>query len=228
MSVLSQVPNNDAIRKRLAARSNGIGLPNALGDYPADLPNRILFTKGYANTGPVTAPTIEGPKPEDTNSVLREIRDLLARMPYMLSDEFRTRFIVTPREAVAFINPGGTTTVPAGTALAIVSQLIPEQYTGFLTHVGVGVVPAGAFASITWQIRVNGAIHPMFFNRIFSASSIGGPTPFPMELTQNRTVELVAINGAAVPIDVAGVLVGWTEFMSTNKRYGSSPETGIA
>lgn len=234
MSVLSRFqPDNSAVVLRQRARMNGLGkfrggLPGALGDYPADLPNRILMTKGETQGGPLSFPAIEAPLPDTEKSYLRQITELLERMPQALSDEFRTRFVITPREAISFIAPGGTTTIAPGAAVAIVAQLVAEQFAGFVTHVGVNVVPAGAFATVIWQIRINGAIHPLFFDRIFAATTLSTPIPFPFELTQNRTVQLVAINTGAVAVDVAGVLVGWTEYLTTGKRYGSSPSTGIA
>jgi len=232
MSVLSHMstPDNSAVVRRLLARSrNNSGL-FGLGDYPADLPNRILLTKGDAEVGPISSPVVPGKDsgaPEDILSILKQIRDLLSRGPEMYADEYRTRFVVQPREAISFIAPGGSTTIAAGAAVAVVSQQIDENFTGYLTGVGVNVDPPGSFPSITWQVRVNGAIHPKFSDRIFNANTLATPLPFTLELTQNRLVQLVAINGAGAPIDVSGIMVGWTEYMSAYKRYGSSPQSGI-
>jgi hypothetical protein len=207
--------------------SNGLG---RLGDYITDLPYRTLQTRGVAGQtqGPLSYPVALGVGEDSVSAYLRQIRDLLERLPEAFSLEFRTRFIMQPRESISFTAPGGPVTVPAGAAVAVVSEVIDTRFTGFLTHVGVNVVAAGGFPSITWQIRVNGLIHPKFGNRIFAQNCLVPPYPFGFELTQSRTLQLVAINTSAAPIDVAGVLVGWTEFMSAYKPYGSSPATGIA
>lgn len=227
-------PSNASFLKRML--KNAIpaqqGQAGALGDYPADLPHRVLVTKGGAGQeggmGPLSYPVIEGPKSDTDTDLLRQIRDLLYRMPQSISLEWRTKFIMVPREAISFIAPSNSVTVAAGTAVAIVTQTIQERFTGFLTHVGVGVEPPADFANITWQIRVNGAVHPEFANRIFWNSTISNPLQFNFELTQARTVQLVAINTGGADIECQGILTGWTEYMSSYKEYGASPATGIA
>lgn len=218
---------NDVVARRIQARG---GLTGPLGDYAAALPNRVVMTREDGPRGPLTSPTVAPAAATDEISLLMQIRDLLSRMPVSLSDEFRTRFIVQPRESVSFIVPGTNLALPAdGQPYAIAAFQMNQGFTGFLTHVGVNVSPSGGFPGITWQIRVNNNIHPNFANRVFSASTIATPIPFAFELVQSRTVQLVAINaigGGAV--DVAGVLVGWTEFMADYKRYGAAPQSGIA
>src|SRR5258706_26997 len=125
-------------------------LPNTMGDYPAELPNRILTTKGIEQLGPITAPTVAPPEGYD---YFRQIRDLLARMPQSLSMEARTRFVVQPRESVSFIDPSDVISVPAGSAVAICTEQIDQMFSGFLTHVGVSAAP-GNLPFIVWQIRV--------------------------------------------------------------------------
>jgi hypothetical protein len=220
-------PDNGPVLRRMHGRQLRHGsLPSVLGDYAAELPNRILVTGGNEERGPITSPTIPAPGPTDAISLLTDIRDLLQRLPTALSDEFRTRFIMEPRESVAFNAPGGNTSVPAGTAVAICSQQVAENFSGFLTRVGVSAAP-GQLPQITWQIRINGSVHPNFANRVFTSSNISNPFPFALELVQKSTVQLVAINVGPGAVDVAGVLIGWTEFLSTFKRYGASPGSGI-
>ena len=220
-------PDNGPVLRRMQHRQQRHGAqPSVLGDYPAELGNRILVTDDGSVKGPVTSPTIPAPGPTDAVSLLTSIRDLLQRMPAALSDEFRTRFIMEPREAVAFIAPSVNTSVAAGQALAVCSQQVAENFSGFLTHVGI-FAAAGQLPQITWQIRINGSVHPNFANRIFTASNISNPFPFALELVQKSTVQLVAINAGPGAVDVAGVMVGWTEFLSTYKRYGASPGSGI-
>lgn len=226
-------PSNAAFMLRSVARRNAS--PPALrglGDYVADIPYRTLATRGSDGQGviggPLSYPTIPAPLPTDAQSLLLQIRDLLERMPQALQLEFRTRFAIPPREAISFAVGSADVSVAAGAAVAVISEVIDERFTGFLSHVGMNVIAPGSFSSIVWQIRVNGAIHPKFANRIFSQNTLSTPYPFLFELTQSRTLQLVAINTAAIPITVQGVLLGWTEFMATYKPYGSSPQSGVA
>jgi hypothetical protein len=235
VSVLSHWVDNSAVLRRMKARASAspagsVGmLPNTMGDYPAELPNRVLTTKGIEQLGPVTAPTVAPPANDQLLATIQEMRDLLIRLPQALSMEARTRFIVQPRESVSFIQPSDVISVPAGTAVAICTVQINPMFAGFLTGVGVSAA-AGNLPNLTWQIRINGAIHPKFGTNgsaIFAASNLATPLPFAFELIQNTQVSLVVLNSAGAAIDVAGVLVGWSEFLSTFKRYGTSPQSGI-
>jgi hypothetical protein len=207
----------------MLARQQSPSRARRLGDYPEILPHRVMLTQSAEERGPVTGPTIGGEQPD----INIQIRDLLARMPKMMSDEWRSRFVMTPREAVSFAEPGGPVAVGVGLAVAVVSVTIEEMFTGFLQWVGVNVDPAGSFASITWQIRINGATHPKFDSNIYNANTLATPLPFSLELPQTSIVQLVAINGAGVPITCSGVLCGWVEYMASFKDYGWSPSSGI-
>jgi hypothetical protein len=228
-SAYSRPDNSSMVRRSVNGKNGGAG---ALGEYFNDVYYRTYMVRGSAGQGgvmgPLTAPTIQGPQPQDQISLLQNIRDLLLFMPQAMSDEWRTRFIVQPRESISFVTGSASVTVPGGTAVAVVSELIDERFTGFLTHVGMNVIAGGAFSDVIWQIRINGAIHPKFANKVFFSNTLASPYPFAFELCQARTLQLVAINTLAGPIQVAGVLAGWTEFMSTFKTYGSSPQSGIA
>jgi hypothetical protein len=217
---------NDVVARRMAARGRVVG---PLGDYLAPLPNQIIATRGDTAQGPLTSPTVApASQCTDTVSCLQQILAMLQRMPVAFSQEFRTRFIIQPRESVAFVVPGETTSVSAGAAQAIASFKMNENFTGFLTAIGVNVTPISSIANVAWQLRVNGNVHPNFNNQIFAASTLATPLPFAFELIQNRTVQLVAINKSGGPLDISGVLVGWTEFMASYKSYGGSPQSGIA
>ena len=74
---------------------------------------------------------------------------------------------------------------------------------------------------------MNEMIHPFFDKRIFEESSLTNLLPFEFELTQARTVELVATNTAGAPIVCTGILAGWVEFLALFKPYGSAPASGI-
>ncbi len=215
--------DNDAVLRRKFARTR------QLGDYVAALPNQVISTRGIAQRGPLTSPTIPAAAPTDSNSLLQQIAALLSNLPVALSDEFRTRFIMQPRESVSFLVPGENTSVAnSGQPVAIVSFKVNQNFTGFLTHVGVNVSPSGGFPSIAWQIRVNNSVHPNFANRVFSVSNMSTPYPFALELVQNRTITLYAINTGSGSLDVSGVLLGWTEFLADYKPYGTSSQSGIA
>jgi len=226
-------PDNTNMLRRI--RANGVKRQanKPLGDYIQDLPFRVMEARGGAGQegtglGPLSAPVALGPELGlSTEQLLKLLLDQLRRLPQLFSLEWRTRFPMQPRESISFLTPTVSVAVPALTAVVVVSQIIPERYSGFITNVGVNVTPPASFPNITWQVRVNGAIHPEFANRIFMANTLATPMPFLMELTQARTVELVAINTAAAAITVQGVLAGWTEFLSDFKPYGSSPAGGV-
>lgn len=224
------LPDNVVVARRMAARASGKSVSprvlNSLGDYPASLPNQVIVTTGLEERGPRTAPTELPPASMDPTQILADIRDLLGRMPAALSDEFRTRFVIQPRESVPFAVPAGPVTVAPAASVAIVQVQISERYCGYLTGVGIGGA-SPTLANVRWQIRISNAVSPKFNNIVFAVSNLATPLPFTMEITQNSLVQLVAANGNAGPVDLSGVLVGWTEFMSTNKSYGASPASGI-
>jgi len=231
------MPDNTVMRRKLAAMQQAPGTARALGDYPATLPYRVLSTKGGAgqdcspisgDCGPVTAPVIPGEQPETELSLLRDIKELLRRMPDELLLAMRTQLVLVPREAVSFITMSGTVNVLAGATTVVLAQTIQPRFGGFITKIGVNVMGAGNFPDVTWQLQISGAIHPEFGNRIYSAANLNTPDDFVLELCQSRIVQLVAINTGGVPIDVQAKFVGWTEFLTDNKPYGSSPMSGIA
>lgn len=230
---MSPFPSNAGTVARINAKQ--AGQPKGLGamdDYIDPLYWRSFDTQGDAGPGgergPVSAPIIAAPEDESEIGLLRSIRDLLYNLPQAMSLEWRTRFIVRPRESISFLAPSPNVTIAAGAAVAVVRQTIQERFTGFLTDVGIAAFPDSALTDLTWQIRINGNIHPEFADRVFSANNLSTLHPFFFELTQARTLELVAINTGGAPIVTAGVLAGYTEYMSDYKPYGASPAAGIA
>lgn len=223
-------PNNAAIEAqmiRTAQRTSGRAT-GPLGEYIDPMYYRTLQTKGpnFVEAG-VAAPTILAPETDlSTDDLLRKILEELRRMPQNLSTEARSKFGIAPRNAISFIAPSTDVTVAAGTAVAVVTQNIPESYTGFLEYVGVNVIP-GAWNDITWQIRIDDARHPEFNNRQFGQNTYFNPQRFKLELPQAKQLQLVAINGAGVDIDVQGILVGWLEYMFDFLPYGGTPTAGI-
>lgn len=234
--LVRKAPDNASILAQMA-RNARQRRNRPMGEYMQELPHRVMITKGPATTdGPVSAPTMLGPDaiPESQVDLLKEILREIRRAPARFSQEAQDRFGIPPREGIWFDASNAGVTVPAGQAVSVVAQTVQERFTGFLEYVGVNVT-GGSFADITWQIRVGNpntpnliGVHPEYANRVFSQNTINNPDRFRFELTQNRTVQLVAINSAAVDIDVEGKLVGWTEFMSDWKDYGSSPQSGVA
>jgi hypothetical protein len=222
--------DNSELRRRQMIVGRGPATP--LGDYSAELPHRVLYTKGGAGQegglGPLSSPVIEGPEADTELSYLRQIRDLLYRLPFALSSEWRTKFIMPPRESISFLTSAYWVNVAAGAAVVVASQTVQQNYTGFIQGVGVGCNPFGSLTDIIWQIRVNGSVHPEFSNRVFAVNTMSVPLPFNFEMLQSRTYDLVAINNGVALITCAGILTGWTEAMSDYKMYGSSPATGIA
>lgn len=225
-------PDNTAIVAReLARRERNHRRTGPLGEYVQDLPYRVFQPQGSvgAEMGPLTAPAVLGPESGLTElDYLQMILDEIRRMPENMSYEWRRVFPMQPRESISFVVSSTSVNVPAGTAVAVATQLIPERYTGFLTRVGVNVTPGASFPNIIWQVRINGTVHPEFANRIFFANTLANPYRFLFELTQARTVQLVAINTSGAAILVQGMMEGWSEYMSDFKGYGSSPATGIA
>lgn len=222
--------DNSELRRRQMIVGRGPATP--LGDYPAELPHRVLYTKGGAGQegglGPLSSPVIEGPEADTELSYLRQIRDLLYRLPFALSSEWRRKFIMPPRESISFLTSAYWVNVAPAAAVVVASQTVQQLYTGFIRRIGVGCNPPGGLVNIIWQVRVNGSVHPEFSNRVFAANSLAVPLPFDFEMLQSRTYELVAINNGAALLTCAGIMGGWTEAMSDYKDYGSSPATGIA
>lgn len=210
---------------------NGVKSPG-LGDYLNPLHYRVFQTQGSAGQGEEMGvsrvPTIEAEGPMSDNEILRAILRTLERGPSMLSLEWRTRFYMQPRESVPFFAVTPAVTVAAGTSVAIVTQTITERFGGWLTHVGLRTVAPGGATDISWDIRVNGFTHPQFNGLIIPNNLMSPPfLPFLFELTQSRTVQLVATNNGAVALDVEGMLLGWMEYLMDYKPYGSSPASGI-
>lgn len=224
-----QKDNTELLKRQAIARRGQAG---PLGDYPAELPHRVLSTKGGAGQmggrGPLSSPVVEGPQVETELGYLSQLCDLIYRLPQAMSNEWRTKFIMPPRESISFLTSAYWVDVAAGAAVVVASQTVQQNYTGFIQYLGIGANPLGGLTNITWQIRVNGFVHPEFSNRVFAANTLGNPLMFNLEMLQSRTYDVVAINGGGALISCAGIMVGWTEQMSDYKMYGSSPATGIA
>lgn len=143
--------------------------------------------------------------------------------------EFRKQLLLPARDASFFVaqNASGSTTVAAGALVIVASFRLSERYAGGLLGVGVNVVAPGSFSSIAWTLRSQGFVHPGFQNLVFTESTMQVPLPFKMELLNGRSIELLAKNNAAVGVDVAGMLLGYQEELTTWKQWGSTPASGV-
>jgi len=216
---------------RALARQRQLRGQRGLADYESDLYNRVLPPTGDANAkGGGIMPIQPAAVASGTltqEQMIQEIVALLQTMPAAMSLNFRQNFAVEPRERLPFIATAAPTTLGAGATATIVSQLVDEKFGGMLTNIGVGVEPPGSFSSIKWYLKVNGSTHPKFSGLIFNANTLATPLLFSFEICSSRTVELVAENVGLGAINVSGLLVGWTEFLSENKGYGYTPSSGI-
>lgn len=213
--------DNSLFRRRQAAR----GRP--LGDYQDPLYYRAIKTTGGAE-GPLSYPAVPGDVIGNTvEDKLDELIRLLTDLPQRLSLEARTRFSIEPREITPFIATNNVVALPANGSVAVATFVLGERYTGFLTAVGTTVLPPGAAGNVGWDVRISGFIHPNYDKLIFTQNTLSTPIPFEVELTQSTTVSLVANELAGVATSVGGILVGWTEFMSTYKPYGAESASGL-
>ena len=201
--------------------------PRNLGDYQDPLYYRAFKTTGGAE-GPLSYPVIPGDIVGNTvEDKLDELIRLLSDLPQRQSLEMRTRFSMEPREITPFIATNNIVALPAGGTVAVATFALNERFTGFLTHVGTAVVPAGAAGNVGWDVRISGFVHPNFDKLIFTQNTLATPIPFEFEVTQSTIISLVANELAGVPTNVGGILVGWTEFMSLYKPYGAESASGL-
>jgi hypothetical protein len=197
----------------------------ALHDYPAELPNRVMLPRG--NTGPSTLPIQKGSsgaqKPE---ALLNGILTALKALPSAQALEFRTRFQVVPREAVPVLATSAPVTIAAAATSDVISYAVPEKFGGFLTGLGIMCSPETAMVDIAWSLQIGNNVAQNFDQVVFNANFMSPPLPFPQEICSGKTVKLTATNNSAGPLQVAGLLVGWVEFLSNFKTYGTIPSSG--
>jgi hypothetical protein len=168
------------------------------------------------------------PYDDSLMELLWKIHDLLDNLPQRMSLEWRTKFYMEPREIVPFVASNPFTSLAVGAPpTAVVTQLVDERYSGYLSEVAVATAAPGTLSDISWQIRVNGMVHPKFSGVVFETQSLTERIPFKFELVQARTVQLVATNTGAAPVNVTGALFGWSEFLALYKPYGADPASGI-
>lgn len=196
-----------------------------LGDYPANLPYRVILTKGGQAFGQTVAPIEQ----EEETCTLLDICKLLKAMPWMMVMEARKQLMLPGRDAQYFIKQSvGAITVPtSGAVTQVVEYSSTEKFGGALLGVGAQVITLGAADSISWTLRVNGQVHPDFAGVVLNTPTTQMPLQFKMELVQGRTIELIAQSSNAAPVLVTGYLLGFTEFLTESKEWGTSPSSGI-
>ena len=197
-----------------------------LGDLPADpLYQRMLPPQPGSGGGTLNAiatPIVTPPLPADMQSIV----DLLERLPDAMQLILRRNFMIVPRESVPIVISCLPTSVAASSRVNVVSYTVPDGYTGFIT--GLGVECGNAWTSINWSFVTGTAIHPSLNEQPFNAQTLQTPLPFPVEITQGRTLRVRANNtNASSPVYCSAILVGWLERMTAQKGYGTAPQSGI-
>lgn len=196
-----------------------------MNDYPADLPNRVMRAGGP--TGPLTNPI---QRPSNDNKSAQEALNLLNQqvksLPADLALMWRKTFVVPSREQIPLLVTAAPTQVTAN-KVTVVTTTIDQKFGGFLTHVGVSATPGGVMSSLQWSLEFDGQPHAKFTNLVFNANYLSPPLPWQIELISGKKVSLVVTQpGGTVPVDVCGILIGWTEYLSTYKPYGLKAASG--
>lgn len=202
-----------------------------LNDYDASLPQRMLPSQGRAGQGqemgPIAWPVEPAPTKLTQLNLLLAILQALKTMPHEIFIEARRQLMIPSREAIWFNASSGFVTIAAGATAIVVTQVVDERATGALEAIGLNCVPIGAMTNQRWSLVIDNGIHPKFGERTFTEDTVGRPRAFRQELIQSRTISITCRNTAAVPVQVAAVLIGWHEYMSDQKAYGSSSASGF-
>lgn len=202
------------------------GLGDATADllYGRTLPAQGGISAGGYSPGPIVAPIT----PPSAPPTLEGLIELLTRLPSDLMSQWRTSFIQQPRETVPILETVSEVSIPTGGALTtVVSKTIPDQFVGFITHIGMNVIAPGVFPDISWSVLANNGVHPSFSAKKIFVNTLATPYPFAFEVIQGRTISIQASNANANAVLVDAVLVGWMERMDESKPYGAQPASGI-
>lgn len=199
--------------------------PRRLGDLPAD-PFRYPQqppggSAGQGGLQPIVAPIQVPVGPASLDS----IQEILLRLPDNIQRVWRNNFLQVPREAFPFMASDPSISVAALAQTNVVTYTVPDQYVGFLTHIGFDA--GSALGSIQWSLMINGAIAPGLNEQQFALNTYQNPLPFPMELIQSRNVSIRANNISASPVYCGAIIMGWLERMTAEKGYGGSARSGI-
>ena len=212
----------------------GIDAPPALADYGAALPRRIEPSHGHAGQGeamgPVAMPVVPAPREENELNTQKASRSILADMPFQMIMELRRQLMLPSREAIWFTRESGDVALPAGigSTADVITLTMDENQTGALEFYGTAVIPALGSTDVTWSLlnSTTGG-HPFLTNQVLPTNTMMFPRKFRQELIQSRTVTLRATNQVAGAMIVRAVLIGWEEYMSSEKHFGSSSAAGI-
>jgi hypothetical protein len=174
-------------------RDYGEGLPNSVPDARS---GRAGAGRRLQPAGPAGMPVIVGPELRMLNS----ISDALCFMRRI--------------DDVSFILTGEAVDVPpAGSSspnlVTICEVDIDEGYNGFLTHIGMEVLPTSAADQVLFQILVVGGISPKFSTHPFRRQTLQTPLPFTMWCEPKKKFRLVAQNLGANKVAALGMLIGF-------------------
>lgn len=202
-----------------------------LNDYSAALPRRTFTHERPA--GPLQTPIIPQREPADKGlpeavDRLDRMIKLLQNMPEAIQAQFRRSYLEGGRDQQAFCFTG-TATILAGALLSpVLTFTVRDNFEGAIKSIGFNTNPGTSIQDILWSLRINNTlIHPGLDNTIFYSTEIARDVPFPYELLQNRTIEILASNTSLVDVDVDVRVSGYQSYMSEWKQWGSSPQSGL-
>jgi hypothetical protein len=107
------------------------------------------------------------------------------------------------------VTSGAGVAIAGGAAGVVCTYPVPENQDAVLMRIGWGVAPAGALVTTGWTLRLGGAGHFGFTERIFNFANLATPLEFPIALRGGTVVDLFARNGAFGGIVVDGHLDGF-------------------
>lgn len=195
----------------------------SLHDYLAPLNQRVM-----SSGDPLQRSVRPSASANGGGATMDSVVQALGMLPDLIIGAWRRQGLFVPREAQAFLQPSTEVNVPnTGEKTAIVSFRMPERFTGFLTDVSLGVSPSSNSSDVKWYLDINGVTHPNFSGLSFPALDVLYKHPFPFEITQSKTVTLLASNTGGQALTCMAILYGWSEFITDQKKYGSTPSSGV-
>lgn len=182
---------------------------HGLREYSSDVHLKPLESSGLDPSqvgGPILTPIIrpDGKKPLD--SVER----------CGCHPDFPTRgcegFFATPSGGIVSV-----AAISGGIAkpVLITSFTCPSGHEAILQAVGIQVVPLGDFANITFQLAIGNMPVPGWSQNSFYNGQLQYPKKFYLEIPSGRTLNLYALNSAAVAENVTAELQGFIRPLST-------------
>lgn len=219
-----EIRGRDAIMRRY-------GLAG-MADYESPLIRRQMASNGHAGQGEALGPVADVVYPapsEPTQQQMDNARNhILADLPFQIAMELRRQLMLPSREAIWFARTGQVQALAAGATATVITVTMQQRQTGALEYIGTNILPIGSAANVAWSILVSTQVgHPFINQQVMLANTLGNPYKFRMELIQSQTISLQATNNGPGAVDVQGVLIGWEEYMSDDKQFGSSSASGV-